>query len=360
MNNSLVENLPDIEIVEQQIYREQRTVDYDTREFTIEIIVKKYQEGIEEESNELFVPDYQRDFVWDEERQSKFIESIILGIPIPLIFVAEDSEGRLEIVDGSQRIRTLYAFLNNELILNNLEILDKLNGFTYNTLETSRQRKFKNTPMRMIVLSENASERVKNDMFERINRGSDLLREMEKRKGIYRGAFTDFIYKLCAKNQLFLKLTPINKMLSKRQEHEELLLRFFALADLYPNYPKFVGVAKTLDQYLSQKNKESDPDELNRKYEEFTKVLEFVDKYFQFGFAKSASPGVSRIYFEAISIGVHFALKEKPNLIISKKEVNKILNSNEFKDIISAKYHTHSPKKLCQRIDFIKNSLLGM
>lgn len=85
-----------VEAAEKQIYQEQRTVDYDTREFTIEIIVNKYQDGIDDDSNELFVPDYQREFVWNVERQSKFIESIVLGIPIPLIFVAEDAEGRLE------------------------------------------------------------------------------------------------------------------------------------------------------------------------------------------------------------------------------------------------------------------------
>ena len=62
-------------------------------------------------NNELFVPDYQREFVWDEERQSKLIESIILGLPIPLIFLTENNDGRLEIIDGSQRIRTLSAFL---------------------------------------------------------------------------------------------------------------------------------------------------------------------------------------------------------------------------------------------------------
>lgn len=140
--------------IENQINIEKQTVDYDTREFTIEILVYKYLEGEDEDKNEIFVPEYQREFVWDDERQSKFIESIILGLPIPLIFVAENSDGRLEIVDGSQRIRTLSAFLNNKLKIVGLERLTEINDLYYADFPESRQRKFKNLPIRMIVLSE--------------------------------------------------------------------------------------------------------------------------------------------------------------------------------------------------------------
>ena len=112
--------------IENQIEKLQKTVAFNTREFTIEILVSKYLKDIDTGNNELFVPDYQREFVWDEERQSKLIESIILGLPIPLIFLTENQDGRLEIIDGSQRIRTLSAFLENELILNGLEKINLL------------------------------------------------------------------------------------------------------------------------------------------------------------------------------------------------------------------------------------------
>ena len=99
---------------EKQIELEMKNVDYDTREFTIEYIIDKYIKRIENDENEIYVPEYQREFVWRYYRQSRFIESLILGLPIPLIFVAEIPEtGRLEIVDGSQRIRTLASFINN-------------------------------------------------------------------------------------------------------------------------------------------------------------------------------------------------------------------------------------------------------
>ncbi|RAI84442.1 uncharacterized protein DUF262 [Paenibacillus pabuli] len=342
---------------EEQIDKEQKSVDYDTREFTIEIIVNKYENDIDINQNEIFVPEYQREFVWDEERQSKFIESIILGLPIPLIFVAENNDGRLEIVDGSQRIRTLHAFLNNSLTLNHLEKLTTLNNFKFQNLSIPRQRKFRNTPIRMIVLSDNATEEVKNDMFERINRGSDLLKNMESRKGIYRGPFNDFIYELCATNEQFKKLAPMNKFLVKRQEYEELALRFFYLIDSYPTFPKFTGIAKTLDEYLKKKNANFNVDDKNQKLTDFNNVLNFVEKNFKYGFAKSQNPQVSRMYFEAISVGVHLALKKNPQLVNKKLNVSSWLASKEFNETVSGKYHTHTPARLTQRINYVKEHL---
>lgn len=76
-------------LIEKEIQDQQRNISYDTKEYTVEIIVKKYQEGLEKDDNEFFVPDYQREFVWDDVRQSRFIESLLMGLPIPYIFLAE-------------------------------------------------------------------------------------------------------------------------------------------------------------------------------------------------------------------------------------------------------------------------------
>ena len=348
-----------IEVVEEQIYKEQQEVAYDTREFTIEYIVDKYTNGIDDDENEIFVPDYQREFVWENERQSKFIESIILGLPIPFIFVAEIKEsGRFEIVDGSQRIRTMSAFMKDELLLIDLERLDKLNGYKYSELPLQRQRKFKNTPIRMIVLTDKASEQVRNDMFERINRGSDLLKDMEKRKGIYKGDFLDFIYEICENNQTFKELTPQVKWLKKRQEHQELVLRFFALSDNYTTYPSDRGIAKYLDEYVFDKNKNFTPAEKEQKLNSFNQMVNFVSQNYRYGFAKSPLPQVSRIYFEAISVGTHLALSLNPNLQPNKEKTSVWLKSKEFKEILSGKYHTHSPKRIKERIEFVRDNLL--
>ena len=77
------------QLAEEEILEKQRDVDYDTKEYPVETIVDKYLEGLEDDTNELFIPDYQRDMAWDEPRMSKFIESVLVGLPIPYLFVAD-------------------------------------------------------------------------------------------------------------------------------------------------------------------------------------------------------------------------------------------------------------------------------
>lgn len=349
-----------LKAIEVQILDEKKTVDFDTREFTIEILVKKYLDDIEKDENELFVPEYQREFVWDDIRQSRLIESITLGLPIPIIFVAEtSSSGRLEIVDGSQRIRTLAAFMTNELRLTGLEKLTEMNDISFEDIPLSRQRKIKNTAIRMIVLSESTTEQVKNDLFERINRGSDLLRNMEKRKGIYRGSFTEFIYNECAKNPLITKLAPLSRTVENRQEHEELILRFFAFVDSYPDFnTHYRGIGTILDEYMLNMNQTFNDSERDKKKMQFDNMLSFVNKCINHGFCKRPGQGVSRVFFEAISVGTHLALQENPNLSVSNINAGSWLSDKNFNALVSGKYKTHTPEKMRQRIDFVKNKLL--
>ncbi|MGP8288587.1 DUF262 domain-containing protein, partial [Halomonas sp. AOP7-C1-8] len=346
--------------LEAQIQEEKKTVDFDTREFTIEIIAQKYLKDIDSDENELFVPDYQREFVWDDVRQSRLIESVTLGLPIPIIFVAENSSGRLEIVDGSQRIRTLAAFVSNELKLCGLEKLMEMNGVQFDDLPMSRRRKVNNTPIRMIVLSESATEQVKNDLFERINRGSDLLRAMEKRKGIYRGPFNDFIYGECAKNPLMKKLAPLAKAVDNRQEHEELILRFFALVDTYPRFLTHGrGIGSMLDEYMENMNRDFSVQERNKKEVQFKRMLEFVESSFPNGFLKRNGQGVSRVFFEALAVGVHFALEEYPQLSGIRVNPGKWMADSNFRPLVAGKFKTHTPDKIRARVDFVKNQLLA-
>jgi hypothetical protein len=143
-------NSEDIDVAEQEIVANIRDVRYIVREYPTEVLVGKYLLGIREDKNEIYVPGYQRDLIWPERNQSRFVESLLIGLPIPFLFVADVSEkedpenaGRLEIIDGVQRIRTLARFLTNDLALSNLERLKKLNGFRFSDLHPSRQRRFR-------------------------------------------------------------------------------------------------------------------------------------------------------------------------------------------------------------------------
>jgi len=315
---------------------------------------------IDNDANEVYVPEYQREFIWDKERQSKFIESIILGLPVPFIFVADMKDGRLEIVDGSQRIRTLAAFLENKLILKKMDMLTDLDGFKFNDLSIPRQRKFRNSVIRMVVLSDKATEKVRTEMFKRINRGSDVLNNMEVRKGLMKGDFRDFIYNKCSEIKLFDELCPVAPLAKARQESQELILRFFAFADSYPHYK--TGLSKFLDDYLESKNGRFDESEETAKLGEFGEMLKFVRKHFPTGFVKprSRTQYVSKIYFESVAVGVALALREKPQLLHQDKVDLEWLNDPNFTKIIEPRFNTHSPQRIINRVDFVKNSLLGL
>ena len=355
--------------IEEQIEKEQRSVKYDIREFTIEYYVDKYSNGVDVDKNELYVPEYQREFIWTDYRQSRFIESLLLGLPVPLVFVAENQDdGRFEIVDGSQRIRTLNAYVTDQLELIGLKKLTELNNTKFSQLGMARQRKFKNISMRMIVLNDQTTPEIRNEMFDRINTSGVTLMAMEARRGIYKGPFTDFITKL-AKTPLFKKLCPVAGYAQDRREEEEMALRFCAFSETYPKFElsngvnlRRNGVADFLNNYIEIKNAANDQVDMKKKEQDFMLVINFVNKTFpDQGFAKAKGViGVSKPYFEAIALGALYALREKENLapvdvswsVLDKKHPNK------FFSILSSRYRTHTPQKLKERIDFAKKNFL--
>ena len=350
--------------LEEQMDQQRSVIAYDVREFTIEYYVNKYQEGIDKDDNELYVPDYQREFIWDVKHQSRFIESLFLGLPVPFIFSAEIKEtGRLEIVDGSQRIRTLAAFMNNELRLASLQKLFHMNDCYYKELPNALQRLFKNISIRMIVLSSKATEDVRNEMFDRINTSSVPLLPMETRRGVYKGDFTEFVAQL-AKEKRFKKLCPMAKYLENRREEEELILRLFAFREAYPNYNavESKGVSSYLDSYLAQKNQTFNKAEKELLTKMFYDLVSYMEKtYPHQGFTKNVNAvGISRPYFEAIAVGTSLALdvnpdlptKRHPELVVNKK------NRNEFCNMLDGRYRTHTAAKILGRIEYVKKICL--
>lgn len=353
---------------EEQLVSNLKIIDYDTKEYPVEVLVAKYLNGLENDENELFIPDYQREFVWDIARQSKFIESILIGLPIPYFFVADvtEKEARLEVVDGSQRLRALAAFQNNELRLEKLEKLDKLNGLTFEDLTLARQRRFRGRSLRTIVLNEKADEEVRRDIFERINTGSDVLKDMEIRRGVKPGPFLDFITN-CANNEKLLKLAPLSEASRKRREHEEFVLRYFAYADNYHGFQR--SVRDFVNKYLSKKEKEFNPDsakydsnEVLRLTNEFESMLIFVEKSFPHGFAKpkkgtkGSYSRTPRIRFEAIAVGTTLALRQKPKLSVAD---TKWTESKDFMALTTSDASNSRPKVI-KRIEFVKNKLLNI
>lgn len=342
---------------EAEIRDKQQPVNYDTKEYPVEILVQKYTEGKDDDTNELFIPDYQREMAWDDVRQSKFIESVLLGLPIPYIFVADipdqENEARLEIIDGSQRIRTLARFINNEFKLNGLKKLKKLNDFTFADLPLTRQRRFKRATLRMIQLTENADEEVRRDIFERINTGSVDLNEMEKRRGILRGSFLDLIEEL-SKLSKFRELCNFPKAAIDRREPQEFALRFFAFLNNYESF-NAKRINDFLDEYLKITNEDRTFDREKMK-NEFLSMIDFVEKYFPKGFrqGKDFNKTTTRIKFESLSAGIALALRQSKNL---EPKSTTWINSEEFKRLTSGE-GSSSRVKVIKRIEYVRNQLI--
>jgi len=341
---------------ENQIIEEQHIADYQIREYPVDVIVDKYIKGRENGENEIFIPDYQRKFVWNEEKQSKFIESIMLDLPIPYIFAADigDNNGRVEIVDGSQRIRTLHAFINNYLVLDGLKKLTALNGFRHKDLIKSRQRRFNRKTLRIIELTDKSNIEVRKDIFERINTSPTLLKDMEVRKGVYEGDFYKFI-EGCAQNQKFKMLCPISKERRDRAEGAEMVLRYFAYSERYLKFDHIVK--KFLDQYIEDKSKSFSGEEAVRLATMFEDTLDFAQKYLPNGFRKTENARTTpRVRFEALSVGINLALEQNPNL--APKNVTGWINSDEFM-VHTKSDGANSRRKVRERIEFVRDKLLS-
>ncbi|MBL4832114.1 MAG: DUF262 domain-containing protein [Aliivibrio sp.] len=350
------------EISEAAVRKHQREVDYDSKEMTIEMVVDKYHNGLDSDENELFVPDYQRDFVWSIKSQSRLIESLIIGLPIPHIFIADvesgdpDLDGRVEIVDGSQRVRTLHAFLSNQLTLEELQLIPQLNGFTFSDLPTSRQRRFNRISIRIIELS-NCTEATRRDLFERINTGSNELKDMEVRKGSKHGNSKLYsnVISVCADNDVFKEVVPLSETKLKRGEDLEFSLRFFAYLNNYQNFNH--SVKEFLDTYLEKESEKSE-DESTDMVAIFNRTMTFAKDNFPFGFRKSKGAKTTpRVRFEALAVGIALALYEEPNL--KPDNISDWLFSDEFK-VLTTGDASNSRPRVISRIEYVKDKLLGI
>jgi len=350
---------------ENSIRNAQKNIAYSTREFPIETILQKYQDGKQTEENELFIPDYQRDYKWDVKTLSRFIESILLDFPIPYIYIAnvsaEDPEldGRVEIIDGSQRIRALDLFVTNEVSLQDLKELKALEGFYFDDLPAGRKRRFMRETLRFVELKGDVSESHRRDLFERINSGMKKLVGAETRHGseFASSAFYKKIIVPCSEDALFEKLAPLSDKKKSNGDHLELVTRFFAYLNDLTSYDG--KVLQFLEEFLA-KSVARDEGAIAEDLAEFTKTMQFIDAHFSMGFKRTpTSKTTPRARFEAIAVGVALALREAPGLTEPATPVSDWLFCEEFQMVISAD-SANNKSQLLSRIGYVKSKILGV
>lgn len=175
-------------------------------------------------------PDFQRDFIWPEDKQSKLIESVIMRIPLPVFYVAEDDEGRMVVVDGLQRLSTFSRFMRNKLKLN-LPDRQELHRKKFSDLSSKLQNRVEDCNLTFYIIDAKVPERARLDIFDRVNSGEALTRQ-QMRNSLFMGPGTRFL-KIESQTDIFLKATG-NSLNSKKMRDREFVNRFcaFQLLDL--------------------------------------------------------------------------------------------------------------------------------
>ena len=206
----------------------------DTKQFSLRQIYDMIEDGDID-----LTPDFQRNLVWDGQRKSRLIESILMRIPLPIFYFAEDNDGRISVVDGLQRLSTIYSFMKNDLKLKNLEYLeDKCCGKVYrNEKEPEKAidgkyfRWFNSTQITVNVIDPSSPFKLKYDIFKRINTGGLPLNSQEIRNCLAGETFRSFLRKM-AESVEFKKATG-NSIKHIRLEDHEFVLRFILFFDKY-------------------------------------------------------------------------------------------------------------------------------
>ena len=203
-------------------------------------------------------PDFQRDFIWPLDKQSKLIESVVMRIPLPVFYLAEDDDGNSIVVDGLQRLSTFNCFLKNEFSLR-LPSREELNGKLFDDLPVKLQNRIENCNLTVYILDSKAPERARLDIFERVNSGEPLTRQ-QMRNCLFMGKATQFLRQE-ASTDIFLEATG-GSLNVKKMRDREFINRYCAFQIL--SYKNYRG---DMDEFLAEVLTEMNRMEQNEIYE---------------------------------------------------------------------------------------------
>ncbi len=304
--------------------------------------------------NELIKPELQRKYVWDKLEASRFIESLLLGLPVPSIFLAKTEDNKKLIIDGYQRIMTVYDFIegvwskdNSVFTLSNSDkINERWRNKAFVNLLDSDQRKIKSTTIHAIIFEQKAPQ--DNDtslyqIFERINTSGRTLNPQEIRNCVYHGKFNALLIKL-NKNTQWRTLFAMPGKEDERMLDLEFILRYFALNndEILSSSLKSISLKKTLNEYMGRKDNQRD-NVLSEKEEDFNTVIDFIynhlgDEAF-FNLQANTETIRKRFYptvYDSLMIGTSIALKR--GFSTTETLINKrleLLKDAQYKEYIT-------------------------
>jgi hypothetical protein len=176
-------------------------------------------------------PLFQREFVWKRDQQVRLVESVLARIPLPAIYLSDESEDRSLVIDGQQRLTTLFEYLGNKWPVRGLQLLPSLDNRTFEQLEPRMQRRIEDTPLTVFSIQPGSDPQVKFYLFERLNQGGVSLNAQEIRNGIFRGPGLDLVQQLGREGGPFRAVAGTWRTYA-RMKADELVLRALALQEL--------------------------------------------------------------------------------------------------------------------------------
>lgn len=219
-----------------ELEENQRQIIWQAKDFSIREFSSMEQEGDLD-----LQPNYQRKYVATPAIASRLIESVLMDVPIPVIYLAEENDTSYSVIDGQQRLTSFLSFLNghfpngNEFKLTGLKVYKELNKKSFKELSKEHQNKIRKTTLHTIIIKKESNEDIKFEIFERLNTGSIKLNEDEIRNTVYRGAYINLLAEL-ENDKTFHELIQ-NENAKKRMLYRNMILRFFALSEkTYLNY----------------------------------------------------------------------------------------------------------------------------
>jgi hypothetical protein len=282
----------------------------DREQYSIFELNRKYTKN---QTQLILDPDFQREFVWTLKQKSELIESVLMGIPLPMFYLNETKDGKLVVVDGRQRLSTFFSFMNNEFKLKELRILPELNGKDFDGLNGKLgklQANLEDFQIIAQVIKPPTPDRIKFDIFDRVNRGGTSLNQQEMRNALYQGKSTVLLKKM-SESKCFKDATS-SSINTKRMKDRYIILRFLSFyllqnKKLVDANGEFISYRNDIDEFLGKSMEYINTlsDEEIRKLEDMFKVA-MVNNFTLFGqnaFRRTSYNGqrnpVNMILFEA-------------------------------------------------------------
>lgn len=272
-------------------------------------------------------PKYQRRERWNDMKDSGLIESFLLNIPVPPIYLAEDEYGVYSVIDGKQRVTAIYKFLKGDLKLSDLEKFTELEGLTFNQLPLALSNALKIRPyLRVVTLLRQSDPDLKHEVFLRLNKAGVALNAQEIRNVAFRGKFNDMLFDLSEMPYLRtqLKATKDSKVY-KEMIDVQYVLRFFTVKKYWDQFPG--NMDRAMDMYMSVNAKNTE-EQIARQKKEFVDALHFCEQIWgKDGFIKpNSSKRVLQGFFDIEMVCSTFlSLSEKANVLKKKATVRAAL-----------------------------------